>query len=382
MKEKESLVSLLFHMTFFLLVFTFLLQLWMIPKLNGLHILAVVTIVISFIHVTMQAETIAFAYYKKLIIFSCTVMMLPIANGIYVNKKLVDWVLGINLSIAALYIVMYWGFGVRGYVDVYLCLNFSNPNLTGMFLLHSLLYCAIAFYRYRHWFVRAVIVVLFLALFWLLKETGTRSAILALIGFGAFAIFNVVLKKDVRISPAMSFVLILAPLLIAFVYLGMAKSGILEKWFSSFSARGKNLHSREAIWEYVLAYYERSPVIGAYYDISGGRGMSQMHNTHLDVLVSYGTVPFVLFILTMHAGVRKILDEARSEFGHMCIFAFYAVLLLGTFEAALVSGGVGLYVLSFGFLILARYDEQEEMLEEGMFVPADNQGSYLRARRY
>ena len=363
MQQKSSIVSILFHVTFFLLVFAFALQLWMTPKLNGLHVLVIVTILLSFIHVSIQADKISFSYYKKLIIFSCTMMMLPIADGMHVNKKLVDWVLGINMVIALLYVIMYWGFKVRTQIDIYLAMNFSNPNAAGMFIVHSLLYCILAFYRYRHWLFRLAVVALFLLLFWLMRKTGTRSALLALIGFGGLTAFNVVLKKEVRISPKISFFLVLAPFLIAIVYLILSKGDFLERFFSSFVARGKKLDSRVSIWEYALGYYRQSPILGAYNGISGGSGMSQMHNTHIDVLVSYGTIPFALFILTMHVGVTKILNIARSEFGHMCIFAFYAVLLLGTFEAALVSGGVGLYILSFGFLILAKYDPKLDEME-------------------
>ena len=359
MQQKPNVVSILFHVTFFLLVFIFVLQLWMTPKLKGLHILVLVTILLSFIHVSIQAEKISFSYYNKLIMFSCTLMMLPITDGLQVQKKLVDWVLGVNVAIALLYVVMYWGFKVRTHIDVYLAMNFSNPNAAGLFMCHSLLYCALAFYRYRHWFVRAMLVALFLALFWLMRETGTRSAYLALISFAGLTAFSVLLKKEVRISPQISFILVLTPFIFAIVYLALSKGDFLDKWFSSFSARGKSLDSRVGVWEYALGYYRLFPVIGAYNDISGGTGMSQLHNTHIDVLASYGTVPFALFVLCMHVGVLRILDMARSDFGRMCMYAFYATLLLGSFEAALVAGGTGLYILSFGFLVLAKYNERD-----------------------
>ena len=51
---------------------------------------------------------------------------------------------------------------------------------------------------------------------------------------------------------------------------------------------------------------------------------------------------------------RKI---ARSKSQKASLFAFYAIIIMGTFEAALVSGGLGMDILSSGFLILARHEE-------------------------
>ena len=203
---------------------------------------------------------------------------------------------------------------------------------------------------------------LFLALLWLNNETGARSTLLALAGFAALAVINIVLKKDIRISSKISFLLVLSPLIIAALYMTFIESGILEKWFAFMVKRGKTLDAREKMWMYAMSYYIRNPIIGSYNAISGGTGMSQLHNTHVDVLVSYGTLPFILFIAVLHHGVSQVLPKANTNFARMCMFAFYAVLLQGSFEAALVSGGTGLYILSFGFLLLAKFNPSEDFV--------------------
>lgn len=356
MLQNTAMVSGLFQLTFYLLVLIMLMQLWISPRLNKLHLLAFVTIILSFLHVTIQADVLSFGYYKKMIMFSCTVLMLPIVNGTNVPKRMVNWMLGINLLIASLYAFMYFVVGIRGHVDVYLTLNFSNPNATAMFLLHSILYCAIAFYYFRQWFLRVLSVVLFVALMFINEKTGSRSTYLAMAAFGAFALVNIVLKKRIQISKKISFVLVLLPLIIAIVYLVAFQTGLIERFFSFMVKRGKTLDARVQVWQEALTYFAGSPIIGAYNTMSGGTGMSQMHNTHLDVLASYGAVPFALFIAILHQGVGMVLPKANTNFARMCMFAFYAILLQGSFEAALVSGGTGLYILSFGFLLLAKYN--------------------------
>lgn len=363
MLQQAALVSVLFHATFVLLILAIVLQLCFRPVLNELHVLAFFTIVLAFIHVTVQADSLSFSYYKKLIMFACTVLMVPFVDAIPMKRRLASCVLVINLCISLLYVVMYWGLGIRGYLDIYVTLNFVNPNVAGMFLFHSILYCAIAFYYFRHWLLRIITAILFCLLFWLNNQTGTRSVFLALAFFCGLAVFNVVLKKDVKISPRFSFLLIVSPLVIALVYLALVKTNFLEQWFSGFVGRGKTLYSRTKIWEYALDWFSRTPVLGSYNGISNGTGVSQMHNTHLDVLVSYGTVPFILFIAILHQGTTKVLVKARSSLARICVFAFYAVLLQGSFEAALVSGGMGLYIMSFGFLLLAKYNADGTMAE-------------------
>lgn len=356
MLQNTAMVSNLFQLTFFLLVLIVFVQLWLNPRLNKLHLMVFMAIALGFVHITIQADTINFAYYRKLIIFACTLLMLPYVNSANVSKRMVGWVLGTNLAIAFLFVFMYYVVGVRGYQDVYLTLNFSNPNTTAMFLLHSILYCIIAFYYFRHGFLRFLTVVLFVALMVINEKTGSRSTYVAMAGFAIFTVINIVLKREVRISKAVSFVLILLPLLLALGYLLAYRTGIIERFFSFMVKRGKTLDARVQVWQGALSYFGGSPIIGAYNTMSGGTGMSQMHNTHLDVLASYGAVPFALFIAILHEGVGMILPKANTNFARMCMFAFYAILLQGSFEAALVSGGTGLYILSFGFLLLAKYN--------------------------
>ena len=354
--QRGAVVSALFHITFFGLLAGLGVQLLRRPWLNELHIAAAVLIIVAFFHVAMQTNSYALSYYNKLIIFACSVLMLPFLPALEVDGRQVDWVLRINLCIAAIYPVMYILLPDRGYLGRFLTFHFTNPNLAGMFLTHSALYCAIALSYYKGKVLRLLILALFLQLTYFIWLTGARSCFFALACFAVAVVLDFLCKKSIRISSWLSFVILASPFLFALLYLAWEKSGLLE-WMTSVLrvSEEKALTSRVKIWTDALTQFKGSPLFGAYDKISKGSGMSQMHNTHIDVLVSYGLVPFGLFIFLLHKSVKRILAGVTEEFALKGLFAFYAIIIMGTFEAALVSGGVGLYIMSFGFLVLAKY---------------------------
>ena len=352
--------STFFKTTFIVLLVAVLLQIYQKQVINELHLMASATILIAFAHIIIRTDVYTFSYFKKFIIFSSTVLMIPFVDGISVTRKMVRWILRINLAIALIYPIAYWGFGIRGWLGGrYLTLYFSNPNLTAMYLMHSILYCAISFYYFRHWLTKLFSILLTAALLWLDYQTGARSTFVALAVFAILSFANIVLKKDIRISSSISALLLWSPLIIAVTYLMIYNSGILERWFSFLIEEGKPMSSRVGVWTDALEAYKGHLLLGAYHDISEGTGMSQMHNIHLDILTSYGPVPFVLFVLLLIRCVNKVLPSADTNLTRMALYAFYAVIIQSAFEAALVSGGVGLYVMSFGFLLLARCNEMQ-----------------------
>lgn len=363
MTRQNDLTSLLFRMTFIVLFLGFSIQILKRPKFNSLHMLALVLAIIAFYNVSARSGMMNFNYYNKLTIFLCSVFIIPFLSTIEVNKRLVNWIIGINLCIASTYPVMYYLFGKSVYLGKLLTINFSNPNLLAMYLLHSILYCAMAMYYFKGRISRSFIFALLVILLQLNYATGARSTMISFGFFIGFIVVNFIMKKDVKVSSKLSFIILLLPLLIAIAYLSLEESGLLEKYlyFLDFGD-GKAVDSRVAVWQYAIDIFKEFPITGNYYRISGGEGMSQMHNTHIDILASYGIVPFVLFIILLHKFIKKIIPIARSNFARMSLFAFYVVFFEGTFEAALVSGGVGLYIMSFGFLLLAKYNEKVDFI--------------------
>ena len=361
MLQEGPVTSFLFKITFVVVLAAFLLQMYHRQIINELHLLAIATIVLTFLHVAMQSENNSFSYYKKFIIFSSTVMMIPIAEGMTVKRWQVKWILGLNICIALMYPVMYWIVGVGGYLGRYLTMQFTNPNLTAMYLMHSLLYSVLAFYYFRHWLLRGLLLVPIGAIAWLNYQTGARSTLVSLSAFAFFVFFNLILKKNVKISKTASRLFLWLPLIVSVGYMVLNYNGMLEQVLEFLDGgEGKRVGSRVDVWETALEAYFSHPILGDYHGISLGSGMSQLHNTHLDTLASYGTVPFLMFMALLTRGVNKIMPLTITNFSRLSLFAFYTVIIQGTFEAALVAGGVGLYILSFGFLIIAKCNENDE----------------------
>ena len=86
--------------------------------------------------------------------------------------------------------------------------------------------------------------------------------------------------------------------------------------------------------------------------------MSQMHNTHLDILVSYGTVILILTCYLLHSVIRSADGENMKE-ETMVRLCFCGTIIMGMGEAALFSGGLGIYLFAGMFLLLCNRDRSE-----------------------
>jgi len=133
----------------------------------------------------------------------------------------------------------------------------------------------------------------------------------------------------------------------------MADNGNLQQYDVLFS-EAKALSSRTEVWTNAFEMIKAHSITGAYYQISDGTGSSQMHNTHIDVWASYGTIVFILLIIYLIRIVISISEKCTLKLQTISVIAFLGIIVMGTGEAALFSGGVGIYILSCSFLLLAK----------------------------
>ena len=123
----------------------------------------------------------------------CFLLLLTVSSNIYITRKDCLPVLVINLFICILYPLFFQsGFSLdKETGSVFLTLGFTNSNLTGMFLLDSMLYVSIsiiyAFEAIGKFFYRILTVSLLLSvlagLASLLYMTGCRSSMLSYVAF-------------------------------------------------------------------------------------------------------------------------------------------------------------------------------------------------------
>ncbi len=353
---RPSLSSLLFACTF-LTMFAMLADFCFCR--GRINIVFVVFVVLCALNVTVTTWNFSFDYYKKLIMLICTVTFFYIISFIKISKATARTVMILNLSLAAIYFIAYRFLGANIYLGESLILNFANPNFAGLYVLQSCLYCALAFFYFKKPIIKALCVVLEIFLIFLLFATRTRSCQIALVCFGLLIVLNLIFFNKIKISKVLSWILLVSPIIIAALYLYMSETGAI-RIFEFMEESGKPLDSREITWKRALDVFKDNVFLGKYYEISNGTGQSQMLNTHLDILISYGIVPFLLFIYLLCKFIEPIRKGAKTVFQKNALLAFYATIIMGSFEAALVSGGLGLYILVGGFLILAKYDPNGE----------------------
>ena len=80
---------------------------------------------------------------------------------------------------------------------------------------------------------------------------------------------------------------------------------------------------------------------------------------HIEVLTAYGLIPFVLYVVILLLCVLPIGERASTLKKQLPLLAFFAVILAGTFEAGFITGALGLYILSGGFLACSVMVEDE-----------------------
>lgn len=337
---------------------------WM---LGGL-ILALINVLIN---AALSGTAVTVQYLKKLLSFFGTMLFFSAAYKTVPNASLRRWIYAILDFVSVYLIIAYFYQGRRAYllhgvVSGYLTFGFTNPNLTGLFLAGMIM---LEMNRLptltRSWKkIPAWTEVCFLLFF--LWKTRARNALLAVVLFLLF-FFAVRLRKVKEFRSGKAFCKIAAvwPLLFAGVYIPLLQLPGVVKQLSFLGSAGKKLTSRMEIWLRALRHWTSSPIFGAYAQASGGAGISQYHNTHIDILVSYGPIVlcivcFVLYSLIYMDGKR----QSRQQF--LLTIGFACEIVLGVGEAAVFSGGLGVYLYAGTFLLLRNACQPETDVEASL----------------
>lgn len=358
----SSVASLLFTLTF-----PMTLGLWLVTaakEINRRNQLVILIVLLSGLHVCLNAlltgTLVSFSYCKKMIMFWSTILLFGVVGEYAPTAKDVRFLLRGNSLLSLFLIVVYAVqqenmYLLNGIVTGYLTFQFTNPNLTSVFLSAMCMVefiCAAANTGCRRLFHG----VLGGAMGCFVFLTQSRNTQLLLVIWAAVVLLHRRFP-DYRPGPGVTVVMTLFPLLFALGYLLLVSTPWVQQLFSFLIAEGKNLDSRVLIWGNALAAYLRAPLFGAYSQISEGTGASQMHNTHLDLLASYGTSVFLLVCVLLYPMLRSTREDGGLTF--LCRMAFYAMLLSGIGEAILFSGGIGIYLYAGMLAILANFRFEE-----------------------
>lgn len=318
-----------------------------------------------FINAKMAGSNLSFSYIRKLLLFSTTLIFLQTVTKIRVVYRLEQMILNANTLLAVFLVLEYYiqgskAFILNGIITHYLTFRFTNPNLTGMFLSAVTMLeiiRAIGEKKKSRMFFHILLVGM---LFNLLNQTQTRNAMLSIGFFFVMLIISFFRHGDkFRIHPIAAIAIIVWPLIFVFIYISILRNPMLIRHLSFLVSAGKNLDSRVVIWGNAIIRFRSSPVFGAYYQMSHGTGMSQMHNTALDIIVSYGIFIYlaVLVFLFKLMTCRNEKKMTREQFHYLS--GFSACLIMGMGEAGLFSGSLSFFVIAGLFLLLSGGGTEE-----------------------
>lgn len=363
--NKPSVVSFFFTVSFVILAAIFIYKTNQKKEMDHLYKVVFRILLISLICVLIntfgERGLLTPDKLKNLFIFDSTIIFMFMMLNIKTDNKIAKAILVMNMFIAALYPLAYYtGMeGINKHASVGISLNFSNPNLAGMWILQSVLYMVIAFVSFKSKFVKLICLALLALDFDLMLKTSARNCLLAFALFGAGCIW-VFVKARTKFSKKLIGAVNVLPITFLFLYLKyieiIESSGRLDFLISE----GKTLNSRVEIWERNLRKIEDCWLIGSYYTAAGNT-----HNAHLVILGSFGAVTLVLTIWFMYKLCCILNDNCKTKINLYCLLAFFAVIFMGIGEGALFSGAMGLYIMACGYIYLARCDLNSSIPKKG-----------------
>lgn len=367
---KSAFTSLFFYGTFFI---SFLLWLsTLAEKVERLDILAFFICVIAFINVVinglLEGASFSFEYFKKYIMFCCTVVFLAAAVKIEIESKTQTFLECLYICLGVFLIFMYFTQNRRmhilnGLYTSYLTFRFTNPNLTGLFLACMIMFLVHASFHKKRIMGKCLFFLVAAVDTFFLYQTQSRNSMLAVAAFLCCFLFVFLKKRCLVLKDWVLWLVAMVPLLFAIVYMEFVQNPVFAKMFSFIVSEGKDLDSRTVIWSKAFSAFLPSPVFGAYCQVSNGTGSFQLHNTHVDILISYGVVVLAMICVFLHGVLRSVQLKVCSREQSLSLIGFLCVILLGLGEAALFSGGLGIYLFAGVFLFVQKTEPEQLSLK-------------------
>lgn len=308
------------------------------------------------LNLSSNQKEISLENLRQWIIFISTICFFSIAEDMTVGKKTANVILGFNIIISFIYIFakVFYPQPYSEFSSNFLTLNFDNPNLTGMFVFISILYMFLGFLYFENLILKGLCIILLISNITLLFETDSRNPLIALVLFlGLFLLCK--FKSTLHFSKGFNLMVNISPSVFIFMYLTFIDAIIKSGWLDFLVSAGKSLSSRVKIWKYFLESLGNNWLLGDYANLSGNA-----HNSHLVLLCSFGLMVYILTIVFTYILVNRVSERIQNKFQFYSLAAFFAIIFMGFGEGALYSGGLGLYFLCGGFIILANSNLKED----------------------
>jgi hypothetical protein len=311
-------------------------------------VLALLNVLISW---GMNSVALTFDSLKCYFIFCSTILYIYLTVELEIDEKLSRMIVILGVIISALFPISAM---LMDYTKhPYLTMNFSNPNLTGMYLAEAIFYALIGFAYLKKPVAKIFCVGLLIANIVLLTWTEARNSFLAVALCFAIILWYLLLWKK-RIPNYVLAVSAILPFCFMFLYLAIVDSDFFNNMFAFLVDAGKPLNSRAVIWNRVLTQLGNNVLTGNYFLLMGNA-----HNSHLVLLASYSAPVMLLTVIYLYHAMKRVKQRCDTGMQTLCLATFLGTLFIGLGEGALFSGGMGLYIICCTPLLLPKTISKE-----------------------
>ena len=352
---------------FFILTFPLTVLIWLGAcrrTFSGTDLMVVVASALAtigvFLNAAITSAQVDFASLKKLIMFIMALLFFVAAYRIRIDEEMSVFIRKIVDALVLILIAMYFlrreqMYMLNGRYTTYLTFNFSNPNMTALFLSCLYMLKMNRLFEDGVWYVKLFHILQQVLLAWFLLETQSRNGMLVLAIYTVFTVWLVFKsKRNLRITKFWAVLFAVFPAVMVVGYMLLIQDEWVINLLSFLVGEGKKLDSRVDVWGEALQYLGKSPLLGAYYEISDGTGARHMHNSHLDIAASYGLPVLVMVCVLLVRCLHQQGHVYKNKKEYIYILGFACSVLLGVGEAAVFSGGLGLYIMAGASLLLAN----------------------------
>ncbi len=331
----------------------------------GISLLALVNVLLN---VIVTNTAVQFSYFNKVIMFIMSLLFLQTAGRVQIDQDTVRFFRRtVDLLVVFLVLMFIVGgrqmYTIEGIYVRYLTFRFDNPNMTGLLLTCLFIMEFSELYSRRGLLSKLVHLSLAVVLFAFILLTESRNAMIVAVLF-ALVVLWLLWKhpEKLTISKAAAAVVCVFPLVFAIVYTEVIFDEKLQNALDFLVDVGKHLDSRVGVWNRAWELTGQSPIIGAYSQASNGTGSTQLHNTHMDIMASYGIPVLVLVCVFMYMLIRARGKRYADKESYVYMLGFICTTTLGMGEAALFSGGLGIYIFMGVLLLLSNQAREEQEL--------------------
>ena len=354
-----SLESALFSFTFILLICCLIALFLRNPMLGIRYFICVWMVILALSAALYSIYDLSFTYFYKVFIFITTILCILFVTQYPLEYRNLHWIYRISMIQSLIFAFAYvtnrtYPYGILSSITF----GFTNPNFTGMWLLHliciNMVYVCKKVSQKKYSPAIFAFAITALDLYFIVL-TDSRSSLMGVVLLLIGALLNLKKKRFFHIPHVLAASI---PGIVAAIYLMLVNSGAISI-FGAFSAAGKELTSRVEIWNEGFNAISDSPIFGAYYDVLFHMSSSQLHNIYIDTAATFGIPMAIAFFWFINDVLKTVASKVHSLQQNMAYWGFCAILFVGSFEASLVSGGTGMYIMSCALLVLALHEQPD-----------------------